>query len=83
MAQILRGEAKEDLSQILLCQAEARLFYSLHSDTTIAEASAGLADAISPPNGQKLLTCLAETSQAEDMAYIPKNLTLDMNCGGV
>ena len=47
MAQILCDEAKEDLSQILRCPAEARLFYSLHSDTTIAEASAGLADAIS------------------------------------
>ena len=64
MAQILLGEANEDLSQILRCRAEARWFYSLHSDTTIAEASAGLADAISPV-----------TSQAEDMAYIPKNLT--------
>ena len=83
MAQILRGEAKEDLSQILRCRAEARWFYSIHSDTTITEASAGLADAISPENGQKWLTCLAVTSQAEDTAYIHKNLTYDMNCGGV
>ena len=74
MAQILRGKAKEDLSQILLCRAEARWFYNLHSDTTIAQASAGLADAISPENGQIWLTCLDVTPQAEDMAYIPKNL---------
>ena len=42
-----------------------------------------LAEAISPENGQKWLTCLAVTSQAEDMAYILKHLTYDMNCGGV
>ena len=50
------------------------LQFTLHY-LTIAEASAGFADAISPVNGQIWLTCLAVTSQAEDMAYIPKNLS--------
>ena len=83
MAQILRGEAKEDLSQILRCRAEARWFYSIHSDTTITEASAGLADAISPENGQKWLTCLAVMSQADDMAHILRQICRDTEFGGV
>ena len=35
MAQILRGAAEEYLSQIHLCQAKARWFYSLYSDLLV------------------------------------------------
>ena len=50
---------------------------------TVAEASAGLGDAISHQNGQKWLTCLAVMSQVEDMAHILCQICRDMKCGVV
>ena len=79
LAQILRGAAKEYLSQIRRCQAKARQFYSLYSEqlTNLSKT-----DQFEVPNCQ-VWSKLSVLKISDDMGVHLKIICEDLKLGGV
>ena len=65
----------KSVKRVTLCEPRQGGFTAYTSTRPLLKLLQGLRMLFPPKNGQKWLTCAAVTSQAEDMAYIPKNLT--------